>query len=67
MLLKGGLTGRSSFNESTRKMTYQWTADGTALRNAIFKAYDAIAKTEGNNSLKEFCGLVAFIIDTRNR
>lgn len=62
MLAKAGLIDRSVFDESTKQFRYDWTPEGIRFRDAILKAYDAIAKTEGKNSLAEFCGLVGFVI-----
>ncbi len=62
ILVNGGLVSRTVFNESAMKMKFEWTPDGLRFREVILKAYDSIAKTEGENTLREFCGLVAFII-----
>lgn len=65
VLVRGGLVNRTVFDEATMKMRYEWTTDGLRFREAILKAYDAISKTEGENSLREFCRLVAFIVHER--
>lgn len=65
ILTKGGLISRAVFDETTMRFKYEWTADGLMFRAAVLKAYDSIAKTEGENSLKEFCRLIGFIIEER--
>lgn len=65
ILMKGGLISRAILDENTMRFKYDWTADGIAFRSAVLKAHDAIAKTEGANSLREFSRLIAFVLDNR--
>jgi len=62
ILTKGGLMSRTILDQKAMRFKYEWTSDGLLFRAAVLKAYDSIAKTEGQNSLKEFSRLIAFII-----
>ena len=62
ILSKSGLVSRTIFDRSTMKVRFQWTAEGKAFRNAVVKAYQALARTEGTNTFRDLSSLVAFVV-----
>ena len=64
-LVQGGLARTAIVNESSMKVTIDWTADGLRFRDAVLRAYDSVAERELDNALREFCRMIAFIIEVR--